>query len=1106
MKGLLIWMLLVAAGMMPAAAQRSYFIEAEDFRIRGGWIAEKPPGVEVSGQQILRVLSGGVKAADALTMIRIATPGTYTVWARTIDYPADRPGTRLFRVLVNDVPMENESGKHGKEGYHWEKAGIARLDTGENVIQLRDSRGNFARVDAVFLTAENIDPATANLQPYKTAHLSISTTPAPQPATPVVKIPEGAAVAATLENEFLKLEFVKAGHLAARTAVKQSGSWQYLREGMEEHRLLLLSADNPQITFGGFFPGWNGSLGFSNFTCRGKNYTIMEPENLRNPFLSGTLTAFQATAAEPAGKHRLVVTYQSRDGQTIKGTWELLPGHRHLQLNLQYTAPKAAYYSLVVTAFQGMAPQRVAEIQLPPMFQYQRIPEQPMILASAMMPQPLAMAELKEQPLTTFITGVREGFPLDWAMSATSVMGFGIKNERNEVQPVALSPVPGLKDAKLAAGQSLQRSFAVGAMPSGWNDALEYISDSIYAVKDYRRQQLSLTETMFNITDLLRNDTAAGWAPALKGFYDIEADPHAAPTVVQSAPLAVVATAILGRDEDFYIRRALPTIEYTLSRSGFRWAQKGMSKKAGTLSPYGSQYTTAYYEGLYRLLGETNPWLKKIALPNNSIRDAKGYSVVIPAWTQELAAYRLTGQRSWLDAAAAHADAFISSEVHGTKTVPLSKQPFYNTSFYAYWWDFTDLFDATGNTAYLKAAADAAFHTLAGVRSYPAIKDTLQTIHPGNVYEGNTTMWWKGGVRYRLGFPRRAGDAPEKKVPESLVSPVGLGFEQPFTFFDPGKLVRHVFMSNWAPHLLRLHAQAPRKIFETYARNAVIGRFTNYPGYYATGFTDITMQPDFPYKGPDVSSIYYHHIPPHLAFTMDYLVTEIMQRSGGKVRFPYAKQDGFVWFNNRIFGAGKGTVMDDAGVSLWLKRGLVTIDNPAVNYVTAVSDKRFWILLTSEADEALSCNITLGNEAPVADNAAPTAYQTESAVTGRKVTVNVGAKGFAAVSFPLNGKRAPAKISVLKEGMQSVDFGPGIGMCYVFRIRSPFGWDSIYGYLESTLSDGAKVTVNMNHSEDTLTAYPFEWSFHPLQAGEEANVKVVVTTKDGRTFEKNLIL
>lgn len=1113
MRAIFICMMIWMAGLIPAHAQQSYFIEAEDFRIRGGWIVEKPPGVSVSGNNILRVLSGKVKAADALTVISVASSGTYTVWVRTVDYPEDRPGTRAFRVLVNDVPMERESGQHGKEGYQWEKAGTAKMEPGENVIQLRDTRGNFARVDALFLTAENMEPAKADPQKYKAPQAPVHTSPSIKPATTITKIGVGAKVAATLENEYLKLEFLQAERLASRTAIRQQGQWQYLDAASEENRILLLRADEPQINFGGFFPGWNGSLGFSSFTSGGKPYAVMEPENLRNPFLAGTLTAFMPAEVKAVNPHRLQVIYRSESGQTITGYWELHPGQHHLQLSLQYTPDKGGFYSMAVMAFQGMQQNRISNIQLPPMFQYQRIPEQPLMLVSAMMPQPLAMMELKEGPVTAFITGARESFPQDWAQSSSSVMGFGIKNEKNEVQPVAFSPVLGLNDSRLKAGQAIQRSFVIGAMATGWNDALEYISDSVYAVKDYRRQQqASLTETVFNMTDLLGNDDAAGWAPELKGFYDIEADPKAAPTVVQSAPLAVVATAILARDETFYIKRALPTIEYTLSRSGFRWAQRGMSKKAGTLSPYNSQFTTAYYEGLYRLLGEANPWLKKIALPDNNIRDAKGYSVVIPAWTQELAAYRLTGQRSWLDAATAHADAFIAQDVFGVKTVPLSKQPFYNTSFYAYWWDLTDLFDATGNRSYLDAASAAAFHTLAGVRSYPAVKDTLQTIHPGNVYNGNTTLWWKGGERYRLGFPREPNDVQEKKVQEALVSPVGLGFEQPFTFFNPGTPVRHVFMSSWAPHLLRLYANNNRKIFQTYARNAVIGRFTNYPGYYATGFTDITMQPDFPYKGPDVSSIYYHHIPPHLAFTMDFLVTEAMQRSGGKVSFPYVKQDGFVWFNNRIFGAGKGKVLNDDAVSLWLKRGLVKVNSPEVNYVTGISGKRFWVLLMNEAEGPLACRIELGREVPVADKTNADYYKDAQAaavampVADRTMTVEIDGKGFVAVSFPLTGKQASAKHAALKDGMQVVDFGPGIGKCYVFRIRSPFGWDSIYGYLESTLSDGATVTVTMNHAEETITAYPFEWSFHPLRAGDEAKVKVLVKTKEGRTFERTIIL
>ncbi len=91
-------------------------------------------------------------------------------------------------------------------------------------------------------------------------------------------------------------------------------------------------------------------------------------------------------------------------------------------------------------------------------------------------------------------------------------MGFAVKNEMNQVQPVAFSPVLGLDGSKLNAGATIQREFIIGATTGNWNDALEYISDSIYTVKDYRIQHTaSLTEAAFNMVDLIKNDAAAGW-------------------------------------------------------------------------------------------------------------------------------------------------------------------------------------------------------------------------------------------------------------------------------------------------------------------------------------------------------------------------------------------------------------------------------------------------------------------------------------------------------------------------------------------------------------------------------------------------------------------
>jgi hypothetical protein len=333
-------------------------------------------------------------------------------------------------------------------------------------------------------------------------------------------------------------------------------------------------------------------------------------------------------------------------------------------------------------------------------------------------------------------------------------------------------------------------------------------------------------------------------------------------------------------------------------------------------------------------------------------------------------------------------------------------------------------------------------------------------------------------------------------VEQRLVSPVGLGFEQPFTYFDPGKTVRPVFMSSWAPHLLRLYQYTKRDIFLTYARNAVIGRFTNYPGYYATGFTDITMKPDFPYKGPDVSSIYYHHIPAHLSFTWDYLFTEAIQRSENRISFPYSQQDGFVWFTNRHYGAGKGSVFDDKEVRLWMKRGLVELNSPEVNYISGISKDRFWVVLLSESEKPLTVSLGLGEATGVAANSAANLYSNERSkptrlsLSERRMPVNLAPKGFAAVSFPLAATKTETDLAPVKDGMKVQDLGEPWGRMFLFRIRSPFGWDSIYGFMETAPLEGAKVTVTCNGRTVAKDAYPFEWSFPKLRPDEKALLKI----------------
>ena len=280
------------------------------------------------------------------------------------------------------------------------------------------------------------------------------------------------------------------------------------------------------------------------------------------------------------------------------------------------------------------------------------------------------------------------------------------------------------------------------------------------------------------------------------------------------------------------------------------------------------------------------------------------------------------------------------------------------------------------------------------------------------------------------------------------------------------------------------------------------------------------MKEDFPYKGPDVSSIYYHHIPPHLAMTADYLVTEAMQRSGGNVKFPWGKQEGFVWFSNRVYGGEAGTIFDDNNVQLWLKKGLVTSSNPEVNYLTAVSDKQLWILLTNENREKETTAITLGDEAAALVNCGGAKLCTARnktkgiAASGVTLSVDLEPKGFAAVAIPLKANAVSESAALqallmysgtapLKDGCKVYETGTAAGKVYMFRIRSPFGWDSVYGFCETPPEDGVKVSVKAGDRQIEIGEYPYEWSLMKYRPDEK--VEMTVEVSDGSSeFRKNI--
>ncbi len=1085
------------AGASVTASSASYLIEGEAFQFKGKWVVEKSS--DCLGSAMLRVYqdSRSDAADDALTVVNIAEAGHYRVWTRSQDFVnSARP--RTYTLTVDGKEMRS-SGAHGSAGFRWELVGEADLTAKPTLMRLADTGLYFGRCDAILLTTDaSLDPNTRSnteLARYRRAPavMDYSTDNAPRLADPL-DITAGYTVLATVANDSLRVSFVRlaeSGAIVCKTDFYAAGSWRRFGNTAEDNRVALISnAGNGAVTFNHnqFYPAWNVCAAERTFTFDNTDYAVKIDGDSSNPFFAGTLTEARAAAVSKTAADCIKVTYDCGDAGTLTGYWTIADSGPYVGVRLVFKPAVEGTYSLALHGAKGVGDASATGGLMPPMFAGKRLPQTPLMLFSSQMSQCLAAvgADLSFGPATSFVSADLDTFGDNWGGYDHSPVGFTLRNSAGELQPVAFSPLPGMADSKVKANRTVEARFIAGIVGGYWADALEYVSDNVFEVGDYRRPDgCSLSRTARNIIDLIADDEFSGWAPALKGFWDIEADGNTAPTVVQSSPLAVIGAALLTADADLYERRALPTIEYLLSRNGYRTRANAPQQ----LDPTQSQFPTTLFAGINTLTGGLNPWLADLALPGGATRASNGYFSTLQQFSQEIAAMRLTGDDSRLGRARELADAYVG-ELMADNLPDMAAGSFYNSQMTPDWTPLLDIYALTGDECYLRAAEHGAAHTLAGIKSWPRVADGDMTVHPGGVFDGVTTIWWKGSEQFRLGFPRTEGDAPEHLTEAWRVSAVGLGMEQPATYFvrTAGKTVRPVFMNSRAPRLLELSAAGGKAIFETYARNAVIGRSANYPGYYATGYTDLTMSEEFPYKGPDVSSIYYHHIPAHLAMIQDFLVSEATTRSNGSISVEPARQEGFVWFTNNVYGASRGRI-DDADVRLYMPRNAVGCSNPDINVLTARSDSQFFIILTNDGDDDTTASLTLGNDIARRTGGNPTLT---AKVAARDLTVLTLDADFSDLA------EAPA----LTDGMHVIDTGTAAGTVYLYRIRSPFGYDSLYGFAGCGEVSGLTVTARCNGAEQSAATWPYEWSLGNV--GYDDSAEVTVSIAIGGTVVKTL--
>lgn len=1111
----------------PGVAQKPsspILLEAEDLEFLAGWAVHSDLPESSAGA----FLCAPKSKSDALTMIEVAQGGEYDVWTRSWDFadPAKAPGTRRYLVLVDGVPMERESGQHKADGFGWEKVGKTTLKQGNHVISLKDTSKNWSRPDSILFAPAGFDPSSktlGELAKFRTKPVLLVEQEAAQKAPPVAATAdwESAVEVAFLESDGLRMSFVQiadksgAKRIGRKVSIRNGDQWVPVPFSPEGEALFVLASGNPELNTQSFIPEWTPAEPVT-VVVNGVTHDLGDTSN---PFLAGTKTSMCAVSARQVSASDVEVHFLGDNGETATGVWTLQGPNQ--KLKVKYPVSKAGYYSVGFGPFQPWPREQAEFVLLPPMFQMQRLPDQPVMLASATMPHALALAQISPAGSTPAITYAVaadiEKMPFEWGKRTNSPYGFSLLDPANQIQPTAFSPVLGMQGSKLEAGQSLEASFVAYSAPGDWMSALTELSDQTFGVTDYREPiKASLTEAALNMIDLLKDADASGWNEHLRGFHQIESEA----SVTHASPLALLSAALLTRDPEFYATRALPTIEFTLSRQIAHHALAPtlhyVPESVIPLTLPGRAFSATYWQGLYEMTGKANPWLKAFV---PSIADLQKVSAdrEIPEWSQMLADYWISPSPEKLSAIEASCDAWIAKKFKTKQTEPLGVHPFSNFAFYPYWWDLLDLYELTGEQRFLDTAVEGGFHTVSGLWSHPQHPSGDVTIHPRGRYVGGTgedQMYWKGAKKYRLGFPRQQGDSPQRDVPAWTVSRVGVGIEQPLTlYFHGGDYgMRNILNNSYAPALLRLADLSGLDIFRTYARNSVIGRFANYPGYYVNDFTDIHMSPEFPYKGPDIADIYFHHIPVHLAFTLDYIFTEADTLSDGEVKFPAVKQQGYVWFNNRMFGAAPGTVFGESDLWPWLTREAFSVDSPLINYFGAVGNGKLNVIVTNSTWRDASANLRIDP----ALSEIPIGSAWEFLVNGKPAATGVvGESGTNTLPFSL----PPATVGVFrfasgKEGLPGLATpeAPVVaepltetlparwGKLHAMRIRSPFGQDAIYIYATRMAPAGSSMTVHFDDEKRppaSVNQAPYEISIPGVPIDQTAIFRVELKDPDG---------
>lgn len=656
-----------------------------------------------------------------------------------------------------------------------------------------------------------------------------------------------------------------------------------------------------------------------------------ELKGTANPYLAGQKTELRAIDAEQDGD-TIQWRFDDQPAFTLSAEVLLPDPAGDPQIRYHLRVKKAGFYSV---AFTGMPWTPEADLVPVPQEMVPAGKGKPnYVMSEGHVTLPRVHLATKQANVALVVDPAESPFRLTedsksvwtYKLASESNSRFGLMAEGKDQQarPVVFAPIMGGYESRMKAGDRYDFSLRCVMRPGAWEETYKYIARDIYRFRDMRDNSGPgpLYQTLENLMDYLsaRDEPNYCMWHGEQKYYNYWSDQQG--IFKPFSPLFGLSAAIITDDEEYYRTRALPMVEFALSRKNNVFSPYNVqpSGMVGTISaPLGSPYVDAGQ--LTSLAGMFQD--RTFAFAHYAEARGPGKDGMLYA----LGRYRATGNKGFLEEAETRADA--------------SRGGFMN---------MLELYEETGQERFLKAAMSDAYRYVQVQNLFPAVPDGNVTVDEGNVAPLHGHAYQRH-EDWGFAAPQPLKVA-QQTVPAWRASLIGTELSA----------YRGGYWLNNHAQLMRLATYAKDDFLRDLQRWAMVGRFGNYAGDFRSHRHSLVAEL------PDAPMHYIHETnystfnPGHgcewLGAVIDFIVSDLFNRSDRRIDFPsrcmYESS-----FRVKVYGDRPGRFYDERNVRLWMPRHLLEADTKQVDYIGGHGNGKFYAAFWNQSFRPEMVNIKL---------------------------------------------------------------------------------------------------------------------------------------------------